>query len=608
MKRLFALDLSMRSTACNYDPCIVSDKSGKPKVLCDDCKVTFISDRFLGEDFQRKIIGRAIPKGSQKFTYVIIVDAVGCNLDCWFCYAWKFLKKSVADEKCLTSFVSPEKLAEQFFCKFKKVCSLEHMIEEIKKKDFQSEKRRNQSIKHIKLNLPLSRIRISGGEPIFSNNEVLIDREKEEPVHLASVEYWLRFFERLDGLVGKLKKDRIIHLVDVDKWDGTSPHLSCLSEVTGKLNVRFDTNGILFGNEKITEAFIGGLHGLYKKDKLNHLFIQIDYSIKGATPTEYHWSQSRSLPVSAETNSRSFSLEEHPQYRGYKNINDAINRHAGEDVVFRDCIDITVEKGIDHDERSNTFLYSPDAMNWDNFSEITGIKFSPVINCFDLNFGWRTGAKMYRYSNRGAVIQMATEKDSVDTLKNTMDELFAFRSANVHEPSFRTVVYPTGKPVKLQRLRKPKREPSQTTLLDYGPAPGWILTGNVENWKVALDKNVWGVTPKLRPLWEQMRGGDLLFFYATKPVSGIIGVAKVQETMKEDVPLWPNEVRQGKVKYPYRIRFRNVQTLKKNDWRTGRLLIRHLNIVYYRGANAVRNGETLKKLADLVEKAFRKDN
>lgn len=55
MKKLFALDLGMRSTACNYDPCIVGDT--RPKVVCDDCKVTFISDRFLGEDFQRKVIG-----------------------------------------------------------------------------------------------------------------------------------------------------------------------------------------------------------------------------------------------------------------------------------------------------------------------------------------------------------------------------------------------------------------------------------------------------------------------------------------------------------------------------------------------------------------------
>ena len=45
MKKLFALDLNMRSTACNYDPCIISDENAKPKVFCDDCMVTFIRAR-----------------------------------------------------------------------------------------------------------------------------------------------------------------------------------------------------------------------------------------------------------------------------------------------------------------------------------------------------------------------------------------------------------------------------------------------------------------------------------------------------------------------------------------------------------------------------------
>ena len=103
-----------------------------------------------------------------------------------------------------------------------------------------------------------------------------------------------------------------------------------------------------------------------------------------------------------------------------------------------------------------------------------------------------------------------------------------------------------------------------------------------------------------------MRKSDPLFFYATKPASGIIGVTRVQKTMKGDTPFWPNEIRQGKVHYPYRIRFKDVLKLKENDWKTKRISIRHLNVVYYRGANAARDKENLGKLVDVVEKTLGK--
>lgn len=601
MKRLFALDLSMRSTACNYDPCIISDDRGRPCVLCDDCKVTFISDRFLGEDFQRKVIGKAFKKSFQKFTYVIIADAVGCNLNCWFCYAWKFLKRSVAQEKCETSFISPERLAEQFFCKFNKVSSMEYMIKQIKKKEFLSGSQIEKSTNHIRLNLPLTRIRISGGEPIFSDDEVLIETDKGKPVYLSSVDYWLIFFEKLDEMVGKLKEDKVINLIDVDKWDGTSPHLSCLCEVTGRLSVRFDTNGVPFGNEKITEAFIGGLYRLHKEGKLNNLFIQIDYSFKGATPTEYLWSQSLSLPVSPDKNIFSFSPQEHPQYLSFKNIVDTIKKYVEKDCKFNECIDITVERGIDHDRKEKVFLYYPDAMDWDNFSKITGIKFSPVINCFDLNFRWRTEAKMYRYSRRGAVIKMLTEKEVLDNTRNTLQELLTFRKLHRNDPSFKTIVYPIGEPLKLKRFRRlSKKQPSQTTLEGYGRIVGWILSGNPENWKVALKNNMWGVNPELRALWKQVKKDDLLFFYVTRPVSGIIGVARVEEGMEEKSLLWPDEIREGKAKYPYRIKFRIMSVLGEVDWKTRRLPLKHLNVIYYRGLNAIYDKNIVKKMIEMM--------
>jgi hypothetical protein len=50
--------------------------------LCSKCRAFLMSDRFLGEEFQKRVgIGR------NTYPYVLIADAVGRNLNCWFCYA-----------------------------------------------------------------------------------------------------------------------------------------------------------------------------------------------------------------------------------------------------------------------------------------------------------------------------------------------------------------------------------------------------------------------------------------------------------------------------------------------------------------------------------------
>ena len=51
-------------------------------------------------------------------------------------------------------------------------------------------------------------------------------------------------------------------------------------------------------------------------------------------------------------------------------------------------------------------------------------------------------------------------------------------------------------------------------------------------------------------MWDQMDEGDLVFFYVTKPVSGVVGYGIIEETIVEDYALWPNEIRQNRVSYP----------------------------------------------------------
>jgi predicted RNA-binding protein len=42
----------------------------------------------------------------------------------------------------------------------------------------------------------------------------------------------------------------------------------------------------------------------------------------------------------------------------------------------------------------------------------------------------------------------------------------------------------------------------------------WTLSGTLENWKVALEKGVWGVSERARGLWAKVQPGDIVVFYA----------------------------------------------------------------------------------------------
>jgi organic radical activating enzyme len=360
-------------------------------------------------------------------------------------------------KSCKTALVSAEDLANQFVCKFKQVSSLGDLIEKINKKTFLEESDKIKSINHIKLKLPFTRIRISGGEPLhFSQDDVMLENSEKLSLN-SGVQYWLDFFQTFDKKVENLIGNKVIYLTD--KWSKDSLFPSCLTEVDGRLTIRFDTNGILFGNREIANEFIKGIFNLYKEGKLENLFIQFDYSIKGATPNEYLWSQSKHLPVSQEKNNLLFKPEEHPQYFGYKNITNLIESYCKTSPKFKDCIDITVEKGIDNNPKNKLYLNYFGSLDWNNFSKITNIKFSSVLNCFDLNFGWRASAKIDRYSRRGATIKMTANngKDSVSTDKNEKEEIFEFRRLHKDDPSFKIIVYPTGKSVTLIKDSKTRK-------------------------------------------------------------------------------------------------------------------------------------------------------
>jgi len=99
----------------------------------------------------------------------------------------------------------------------------------------------------------------------------------------------------------------------------------------------------------------------------------------------------------------------------------------------------------------------------------------------------------------------------------------------------------------------------------------WIATGPPKYWEIAFAfGKIWGVRAAkiLVTRWKKLSEGDKILFYATKPVSGVIGYGIVRTKFKQDKPLWPREVKEGKVIWPYRFEFDVEYVIPQDEWMT----------------------------------------
>lgn len=104
--------------------------------------------------------------------------------------------------------------------------------------------------------------------------------------------------------------------------------------------------------------------------------------------------------------------------------------------------------------------------------------------------------------------------------------------------------------------------------------PYWILFGPEKNWKIAFKQGgIWGVKRPLYSEWKALEPGDCVFFFATKPISGVIGVGRIQTKFIQDKPLWPDEIAIGKVLYPYRFEFHVDYVLEQDRWESDRIKV-----------------------------------
>jgi hypothetical protein len=100
----------------------------------------------------------------------------------------------------------------------------------------------------------------------------------------------------------------------------------------------------------------------------------------------------------------------------------------------------------------------------------------------------------------------------------------------------------------------------------------WLAIGPVENWERALGAQaIWGVRERYQTTWNTVKEGDTLIFYGMRPVKGVIGYGTVRSKIRDAKCFWPEEVKQGKVLWPLRLRVDVSFCLPREKWETDKV-------------------------------------
>lgn len=108
------------------------------------------------------------------------------------------------------------------------------------------------------------------------------------------------------------------------------------------------------------------------------------------------------------------------------------------------------------------------------------------------------------------------------------------------------------------------------------PEAYWVAVGTPDHWQLAVDHGIWGLVTGHESKWLRLHTGAIVFFYATRPVSGFIGHGTVRRTFKQDKPLWPPEVQQGKIIWPLRFEFELGHLVPPTQWRIERIVFKEI--------------------------------
>jgi len=83
--------------------------------------------------------------------------------------------------------------------------------------------------------------------------------------------------------------------------------------------------------------------------------------------------------------------------------------------------------------------------------------------------------------------------------------------------------------------------------------------------------NIWGLRQRQKRRWEKLAENDIVLFYVTESVAGIVGYGSVQAKFVQDQPLWLDEIKEEKVIWPLRFEFSADYCLPPDRWEVDRI-------------------------------------
>ncbi len=110
----------------------------------------------------------------------------------------------------------------------------------------------------------------------------------------------------------------------------------------------------------------------------------------------------------------------------------------------------------------------------------------------------------------------------------------------------------------------------------------WLLVGISENWETALSQPVpiWGLKLRYQEQFQALSIGDIVWFYATSPISGVIGLGTIKDKYVDNINLvWDKEQEEKEVIWPLRFRIHVLKVIGRKRWKKDNVKISdfHLN-------------------------------
>jgi len=134
----------------------------------------------------------------------------------------------------------------------------------------------------------------------------------------------------------------------------------------------------------------------------------------------------------------------------------------------------------------------------------------------------------------------------------------------------------------------------------------WLVIGIPQNWETALSQPVpiWGLKPRFQAEFQNLKVGDILWFYATSPISGVIGIGVIKDKYVDDVNLvWEEELNKKEVFWPLRFRIHVLKVLSPSDWGKRRIKINDFNLFWQLGFQPLKL-EHVIELSNRASKVF----